>query len=286
MGSQPLPAIPQGALGESNSIAQLANYAVGLESDGTFKRVNYFQALSDIRVRNVVQPGLGAQPIDFIAARAQGGVYLYGDSRHGALLLSRIENGELWLRYQPVCDLDFTPTAWGPGFPLYLFEDPDLSVPGDRVAWLNSWHPEREWFEAVHRTRYSNAIIGLQEYFSPWEPEAVPAIFRIADERDWPLLRRFAMRRREVVQPDLLVLAADHWNFNVRGFNPGGNHGSFFRISTHSVFMAAGGSVPAGIRIEAPYDSLSFAPTVLALMGRQPGKPYPGPVVREMLAEH
>jgi hypothetical protein len=28
----------------------------------------------------------------------------------------------------------------------------------------------------------------------------------------------------------------------VRGFNPGGNHGSFFRVSTHSTFMVAGGS--------------------------------------------
>ncbi len=155
--------LPKGVLGEPNSIPQLANYA-----GGPSQRVNYFQALSDIRVRNVVQRDLGAKPIDFIAARAKDGIFLYGDSGHGALILSRIEEGKLWLRYVPVCDLGFTAAEWGPGFPLRLFEDPELQVPGDRKAWLNEWHSEREWFEAIHRTRYSNAVIGLEEYFAPW----------------------------------------------------------------------------------------------------------------------
>ena len=114
----------------------------------------------------------------------------------------------------------------------------------------------------------------------------MPPVFQVVDERDWPVLRRFAMRCRRVVEPDMLVLAADHWNLDVRGFNPGGNHGSFFRISTHSVFMAAGGGVPAGVRVESPYDSLSFVPTVLALMDRLPENHYPGPVIRELLPEH
>ena len=81
------------------------------------------------------------------------------------------------------------------------------------------------------------------------------------------------------------MLANDHWNFNVRGFNPGGNHGSFFRISTHSVLLFAGGKdtgIPAGLRIETPYDSLSFVPTILTLMGR-PEPDLPGPVIRELV---
>jgi hypothetical protein len=279
--------LPKGVLGEPNSIAQLENYAVGLSHDGlSFTRVNYFQALSDIRVRNVVQQALGAKPIDFIATRTKGGIFLYGDSGHGALILSRVQEGELWLRYVPVCDLRFTAAEWAPGFPLRLFEDPDLRVPGDRIAWLNEWHSEREWFEATHRTRYSNALIGLEEYFASWEPTALPAVFQIADKQDWPVLRRFAVRLRKVVEPDMLVLAADHWNLDVRGFNPGGNHGSFFRISTHSVFMAAGGGVPAGVRIERPYDSLSFVPTLLTLMNKLPENDYPGPVIRELLPQH
>jgi hypothetical protein len=262
--------LPKGVLGEPNSIRQLENYAVGPS-----QRVNYFQALSDIRVRNVVQADLGAKPIDFIAARAKDGIFLYGDSGHTALIEVRMQDGERWLRY--------VPTEWAPGFPLHLFEDPDLRVSGDRNAWLGEWHSEREWFEAIHRTRYSNALIGLEEYFAPWEPDSLPSIYRIAEERDWPVLRRFATRLRKVVEPDMLVLAADHWNLDVRGFNPGGNHGSFFRISTHSVFMAAGTSIPAGIRIESPYDSLSFVPTVLALMNRPAENHYPGPVIRKLL---
>jgi hypothetical protein len=82
------------------------------------------------------------------------------------------------------------------------------------------------------------------------------------------------------------VLASNHWNFNVRGFNPGGNHGSFFRMSTHSLLMFAGGTdtgTPRGMVIEEPYDSLSFAPTLLKVAGRG-GDDMPGPVIREVVA--
>jgi hypothetical protein len=92
------------------------------------------------------------------------------------------------------------------------------------------------------------------------------------------------MRRRQVVEPDLLILAADHWNFNVRGFNPGGNHGSFFRISTHSVFMIAGAGVAAGKQIDRPWDSLSFAPTLRLLMGLPPGNDA-GPPITDLRAK-
>ena len=70
------------------------------------------------------------------------------------------------------------------------------------------------------------------------------------------------------MQPDFLVFANDHWNFNVRNFNPGGNHGSFLRISTHSVWMMAGAGIAAGKQVEVPCDSLNFASTILKLMGR------------------
>jgi hypothetical protein len=56
----------------------------------------------------------------------------------------------------------------------------------------------------------------------------------------------------------------------VRGFNPGGNHGSFFRISTHATLMFAGGhntGIPRGLAVSEPYDSLSVVPTILALTG-------------------
>jgi hypothetical protein len=75
-------------------------------------------------------------------------------------------------------------------------------------------------------------------------------------------------------------LANNHWNFDVRGFNPGGNHGSFFRISTHATLMFAGGEksrIPRGAAIEEPYDSLSLVPTVFAMLGNLKEDNNPGP---------
>lgn len=316
--------VPKGVMGDPNSIGQLQNYVVGLSRTGiamtadgsvdldrSFRRLNYFSTLAGVRVRNLVQPDLGTTPIDFVAVRTpkeafasslssedqpdSDPVFICSDERHEAVLLSRVREGTLWLQFMPVRDLTedaegtvhFTAMPWADGFPLRLFEDPELSIHGDRADWLNTWHTEREWFEAIHRTRYSNGIIGLHEHFQRWQPEGVAPVFRVADERDWPVLRRFAARRRELTEFDLLILASDHWNFNVRGFNPGGNHGSFLRISTHSVLMAAGSGVPVGLEIERPYDSLSLVPTLLSLVGRLKGersRNYPGPVIEEMLS--
>jgi hypothetical protein len=313
--------IPKRVMGEPNSMGQLASYASGpanegmtfkqdgsLDKERSFSRIDYFSALTDVRVRNSVQAALGSAPIDFIAARIpkqalahvleksdqpdSDAVYLYRDPDHQTLLLNQYRNGELWLRYVPISgavqdrdgELHFSRAEWGAEMPLKLFEDPDLQVACDRIAWLNAWHSEREWLNATHRTSYSNAVIGLDEYFRRWEPDSVPPAFRAAaDAQDWRLLQRFTMRRRAAVEPDMLILANYGWNFNVRNPNPGGNHGSFFRISTHSVFMLAGAGVPAGLRVERPYDSLSFVPTLQALLLR-PVDSYPAPSVSEIVA--
>jgi hypothetical protein len=272
--------------------------------------MNYFSALSKVRVRNTVQGEVGNAPTDFTAARVpreslagalgpsdrpdSDAALVFADDRHEALLLSRTEAGKLWLRYLPVQGLrqdergavHFAEARWDKGFPLELFEDPELRVTGDRGQWLHEWHSEQEWFEAIHRTRYSNGLIGLHEYFQRWQMESLPTVFQIANADDWPVLRRYVARRRELTESDLLILAADHWNFNVRGFNPGGNHGSFLRISTHSLFMATGAGIPCGLAIDRPYDSLSFAPTILSLMGRLPAdsvREFPGPLIEDLM---
>jgi len=167
-------------------------------------------------------------------------------------------------------------------------------------VWLDGWHTDLEWLRAAHRTRYSNAVVGLEEQFGRHtvegiEPDA-PALSE--DER---LIRRFRRRQRQLVEGDLLVLANDHWNFDVRGFNPGGNHGSFLRVSTHSTLLFAGGErtgIPRGLDITEPYDSLSFAPTLLALTGRiedgtkptpalwrQGFRAFPGRVIGELFSQ-
>jgi len=65
----------------------------------------------------------------------------------------------------------------------------------------------------------------------------------------------------------------------VRGFNPGGNHGSFYRVSTHLILMFAGGEntgIPRGLSIEEPYDSLDLLPTLLEFTGEADnGRPNP-----------
>ena len=67
-----------------------------------------------------------------------------------------------------------------------------------------------------------------------------PLLAQHADDPDAALLARFNQRRRRLAEPDFMIFANDHWNFNVRNFNPGGNHGSFLRASTHAILLVRG----------------------------------------------
>jgi hypothetical protein len=264
--------IPEMSLGDNNSAAEVQHYVVGpaagglavdaggrLDEERSFRFVDYLALLVSQRVRNVPQKALEARPIDFIALRlpdrATEHVYmLYADADRQ--LLVRTDAADR-------IALDPGRGPWRTGLPLHLFEDPELKLPAgtDRAAWLSAWHTEREWLEATHRCRYSDGMIGIAEDLSPIEKNVPgrPGISQLA--------LHYERRRRALVQADFHVFAADHWNFNVRFPNPGGNHGSFLRISTHSVWMMAGDGLPAR-RIVEPYDSLNFTPTLLHLLGR------------------
>ena len=314
--------IARGAMGRHNSIHALENYvfapAAGgfrLAADGSldmqksFRRVNYLALLNEVSMRNNVQTGIDSRPVDFVAVRLPreavasmleaelrptGDVlWIYDSQQNQALILSRRdEAGRLLLRYLPIANLTqdetgavrFERTDWRAGLPLKIWEDPQFGVAqAERSAWLNRWHTDLEWLRALHKTEYSNGLIGLHEQLARHENEAfnvdVPGL--TADER---LLRRFRRKQREMVEADLLVLANNHWNFDVRGFNPGGNHGSFFRNSTHSTLMLNGGertNLPRGVVVAEPYDSLSFMPTVLALTGQLNDGQTPVPVLWE-----
>jgi hypothetical protein len=311
--------IPKGAMGDHNTLHELQNYVVGpaegglvlapdgsLDMEKSFRRVNYFTLLGDVSVRNNVQPGVESRPVDFVAVRVpeealrgalaaderpDQAVWLYGGPDRQALILSREEGSQLKLRYVPVSNLKqssdgrvtFERAGWGAGLPLKLWEDARLNAPAgeDRGRWLSGWHTDVEWLRATHLTRYSNAVVGLHEQLARHVVEGTDADAAnlSADER---LIRRYRLRQRVLVETDLLILANDHWNFDVRGFNPGGNHGSFFRVSTHSTFMLAGGDsthIPRGLAVEEPYDSLSLVPTLLALTGQLEGDERPAPVL-------
>lgn len=300
--------IPPDAMGRRNSIHDLQNYVVGpgrdglvLKNDGSldlersFVRINYLTLIHGQQVRNNVQQGIGDRPVDFIATRIPRAtiapalnpelqpdddvVWLYGGPDHQALLLARGETqGQLQLRYVPIAHLiqdeqgviRFDLAELEEGFPLRMLEDPRLDVPlNDRLGWINDWHTDAEWLHAVHKTQYSNGLIGLHEQFTQFATPGtdVNAAGLAADER---LLHRFRRRQRQLVETDMLILANNHWNFDVRGFNPGGNHGSFFRIATHATLMFSGGDgtgIPRGLAIAEPYDTLSVVPTILTLTG-------------------
>lgn len=313
--------IARRAMGDQNTFHQLQNYVVGIapgglvvKSDGSldmersFVRINYFSLLQNETVRNNVQPGVSNHPIDLLAMRlpAESIKSLVGETGiepdvvwvnagpdDEALVLSRADSrGQLSFRYVPVNNFTqdaagrfhFEIVPWRAGLPLHILEDPNLNVPAtNHEDWLRAWHTDLEWLRALHQTRYSNGLIGLHEQLARHrvgrlsldEPGLSP---------DEILLRRLLRKQRENIEADLLIVANDHWNFDVRGFNPGGNHGSFLRISTHSTFMLAGGDktgVPRGAVVEEPYDNLSFVPTVLALTGNLRDDNNPIPVLWE-----
>lgn len=303
------------SMGEANTIFDLQNYVVGLHEQAvvldangkldfakSFQRVNYFELFHSQRVRNNVQNGIGNRPVDFVATRISPAdlddrfpnepkpteevVWLYGGGDKQALILTRETNGSRSYRYLPIANLrqnekgkfSFERRDLTDGFPLRYFEDRGLDVSGDRRSWLTDWHGEVEWLRGVHNTTYSNAIIGLTTQL---DRHPLPKAANATPDDD--LIRRFRQRQRRMTEADLLILSNDHWNFDVRGFNPGGNHGSFFRVSTNSTFMIAGGA-NTGIRrafvVNEPYDSLSFAPTLLRLMGKTDDEGNPTPELR------
>jgi len=305
--------IPKSAMGDRNSVYALQNYVVGLGSSGlvaaadgsldldrTFVRIDYFDLLKRQTVRNNVQPGVSSQPVDFLATRIpresiesllppdirpdDDVIWLYATPERQALVLAREAAGELQLRYVPIAHLTqnaggtihFDRANWQPDLPLRMFEDARLETGNaDRTAWLSDWHTDVEWLHALYKTQYSNGLIGLHEQFTQFvAPETDANASGIPeDER---LLRGLRRRQRHLAETDLQIFANNHWNFDVRGFNPGGNHGSFFRISTHSTFMLAGDGVPRGLAVSEPYDSLSVVPTIMALTGRLNGDNTPG----------
>ena len=329
--------IAKEAMGERNSTYQLQNYLVGIGPDGlvlnsdgsldrgrSFLRVDYFTLLKNVSVRNNVQPGVSSRPIDMVVTRIaadQIGSLLHetaltadviwvnaGVDKQALILARENANGDLSFRYQPIRRLtqdasgrfNFEVLRWQDDLPLRIFEDQQLLLPpgSDRETWLGEWHTDVEWLNALHRTNYSNGLIGLYEEVARHHSGLLDT-----DETkpgsDEYLNRRFIKRQRELVETDLLIVANNHWNFDVRGFNPGGNHGSFFRISTHSTLMLAGGDktqLPRGVVVDEPYDSLSFMPTMLALTGnlrddRSPlpvlwnkgFRKFPGRIVKEIL---
>jgi hypothetical protein len=276
--------MPPLAQGDNNSVGQIQHYVVGLSPAGialdsagqldpeqTFRFINYPKLLMQQHVQNVPQKEVSAEPIDFVAMILpdRHSYWLYKDEQK-QLVIETNAGGQIRLR--PVrglnqsdagASVNMQDISWQGGLPLALFEDSNLHLPAgaDKDEWLCNWHSEREWMEAIHECRYSTGVIGIIEELSPIAPD-VPDRQGID-----PVMLRYEKRRRDLVAADFHIFAADHWNFNVRFPNAGGNHGAFFRISTHAVWMVAGQGIPAK-RIDEPYDGLNFASTMLSILGK------------------
>lgn len=308
-----------GAMGNPNSVHKLQNYVVGLSRSGltldadggldlekSFTRIDYFDLFNAQRVRNNVQPEVSNRPVDFTAVRIpldsiaealpedltpnEDPIWLYGGNDKQALILSRIDMDSsrsfyllpvAGLRQGPDGKVGFRIADWAGDEPLKYFEDMNFAVPAsDRRSWLRAWHTEDEWLRAVHLTVYSNAIIGLNEQLGRHPLYDRDDGQLTSDER---AIRRFRQHQRRLSEADLLILASDHWNFDVKGFNPGGNHGSFLRVSSNATLMMAGGAstgIPRGLEVDEPYDSLSFIPTVMRLMGKIDDENRPTPELK------
>ncbi|MEI9811195.1 MAG: hypothetical protein WDO18_00340 [Acidobacteriota bacterium] len=94
--------IPSRSLGPLNTVWDLQNYVTGLGPNGfvltpdgrfdwehSFTRVNYFEAVRSLTVKNNVQSAVSAQPVDFVAMETPQGVWLYHDEEHQALIERR-----------------------------------------------------------------------------------------------------------------------------------------------------------------------------------------------------
>ncbi len=276
-----------------------------LDERATFVHINYFESLSGIRVRNSIRKELGTAPVDFVAAdipvadarraAAVAGIadlaaatdlasvrIVYTSADEQVLLIERdtADRGRLvtlvpvrQFRLDPMSgSVTFDAGTWKPGLPFRLYEDPMLDTGGkDRVAWLSEGHTHLEWLNAAHRTAEGLGPEALCEALST----DYIAAFERAEARDTTadarLVRRFELRRREAVATDVFLHANPHWNFDLKDFNPGGNHGGFGRASMHGTFWLHGGQQtrirPGPLVIDAPFEGLDVVPTLLEAAG-------------------
>src|SRR5262249_18107332 len=241
--------IPKHAMGQRNSTHDLQNYVIALARGGlvvnadgsldlerSFTRLNYLDLIHEQTVRINVPTGISNHPVDFIAMRIPRAsiaplldsklkpdddvVWLYNGPDSQALILPRGEaDGQLRLRYLPIANLaqdadgaiHFKQIEWKPGLPLHILEDPRLEVRlAERVSWLSQWHTDAEWLQVLHKTQYSNGLIGLHEQFT-FFPSPATDTNAANISPDESLLRQFRRRQRRLVETDMLIVANNHW---------------------------------------------------------------------------
>lgn len=309
----------------------VANSTGELDERASFVTVNYFEQFSSIRVRNSTRAELGAAPVSWLvaeldarataAALTRAGIarsgaedwtrafLVFGASDRQLLMLYRTrQDSVLDVTLVPIANIAtvapdgstcaFDPGSWRAGLPFGLFEDPKLETGGvERSEWLSAPHTVNEWRDAAHLTEEGLAVAGLTEVYATAYLQTFDEATARASDPDTRLLLRFERRRRDAVAPDLFLHASPHWNFDLKDFNAGGNHGGFAHESMHGVLWLRGGVrtrlIAGPAVIERTCDGLDVAPTLLEAGGmttsgvltddlRRGGfRTFPGRIVRE-----
>lgn len=305
----------------------VATDAGALDERASFVTVNYLEAFTGIRIRNSASAERGTAPVSWIVAEMDAAATVAALGAAGrqvqtidrAFLVSADRDRQLLMLYRTADDgrqlvtlapisrfsadsptgaYEFDLAAWRSGLPFGLFEDESLKTGGqDRSAWLSAEHDLISWRDGVHRTAEGLAVVGFTEVATTAYRQRFDELIARATQADDKLLLRFERRRRDAVATDLFLHAAPHWNFDLKDFNAGGNHGGFGRSSMHTVFWIRGGAqtrIQAGpIAVQAPYDGLDVAPTLMEASGLTTGgaltdelkrggfRSYPGSIVRE-----
>ena len=109
-------------------------------------------------------------------------------------------------------------------------------------------------------------MIGLPEAFSTAFKGAFARVAARAATRADKLRTEFELSRRLAMESDLFVAASRLWNFDLKDFNPYGNHGGFRRQSMHALFWLHGGRrtriAKGPLVVAPPFDALDVAPTL------------------------
>ena len=161
-----------------------------LDMERSFVHIDYFALLHDISVRNNQQPGVSSRPVDFTANRIRAAfiapglgdegrgigdsVWLYGGPENQALILSRTDTaGRVSLRYLPIANLKILQDGTikfdrlaGVVLTVHTLKTQPSMSGGREDGMVSSWHTGRGWLRVLHKTAYSNGLIGLNEQFT------------------------------------------------------------------------------------------------------------------------
>lgn len=280
--------------------------------------MNYFQILADYEVANPPTPD-NHNPFDLIVyaippesiwpALVERGIVgpeergrdviwvrstAENNPRKGgeALILRRDDNQ---VKYVPIENLvediegRFSFTTGAPKDPLQLLSDSSFRAAAgeDPTAWLAEWHTPQTWLEAIHQTRYTNALLvfldlaGQNFRRSIGTPDFERNLVGFSSDAAKQRYIRGLLRKYGNFMGDFWVWSSEHFNFSSKGPEPAGAHGGLGWRVAQTSFMVWGGEqtdLRRGTLLEERATTLDVAPTLLCLAERLDRSRRPTPL--------